>query len=233
MGWSGMDRTGAGRHGAARERGMGRLAFVLGLVFGVAALAFGWWLAGREAATRDVTNEVPVSARHPAVGTTSPATPGGGGVGRGVDPATRQREAERAHRAAGLSADARRQIEAWRAAGGGDAAPVELALSLLEDENYYQAFEIANSILAEDPEHVDARYVVAAVRVRMGQPSQALPLLDAVLEAAPDHLEAGIMRGKALRKAGHEDLAAAQWRSALLLAGGSHPEIEALLRGEL
>jgi regulator of sirC expression with transglutaminase-like and TPR domain len=76
-----------------------------------------------------------------------------------------------------------------------------LALELLRQEDFYGAFAASQRILEVAPDDLDGLFVQGAVRVRMGQPSRALPLLERVLEQAPDHAPALAARAQALADA--------------------------------
>ena len=105
-----------------------------------------------------------------------------------------------------------------------------LAIELLRRAQFYAAFDEAKAILDQDPDDVDGLFVTAAIRVRMGQPSRALPMLERVLEQVPDHVPALTAKGQALLKAGHTDRAVAAWNRALELSGGSNAQVEEMLR---
>jgi predicted Zn-dependent protease len=104
-----------------------------------------------------------------------------------------------------------------------------LALELLRREQYYAAFDEAARVLEQAPDDVDGLFVTAAIRIRMGQPSRALPLLERVLEQAPDNVPALTAKGQALLKGGHTGAAVAVWKRALELSGGHNAQVEELL----
>lgn len=189
--------------------------FALGLAIGLAALAVGWRLGGPDGERGGPTPSAPPPPAPPA--TTAPQLPAAA--------------ADRAHGAGPKTEAASSRIAALReaVAQGGDADDRRrLAVALLDTEQYYPAYEVAEELLAADPDDVEALYVSAAVRVRMGQPSRALPLLDKVLAARPDHVGALVARGRALERAGHPDLAIDSWRRAID-AGADAAELTAMI----
>lgn len=179
----------------------------------VALVAAGWWLGGSRA------DNGPAPENHPASIAAQPpgaaeASPHAGGAASGAE------DAETGRLRAEVAADPDR-IDARK----------KLALRLLRQGRFYGAFEEAGEVLARAPEDVDGLFVVAAVRVRMGQPSQALPLLEKVLARTPDHVLALTAKGQALLKAGHDAAAIETWQRALELSGGSNRQVEELIRG--
>ncbi len=180
----------------------------------MALVAAGWWLGGAlspdspRPATEPADAGVPTLSQ--AAAASSPHDAPAPSVGE--DARTRSLRAE-------LAADPAR-TEARR----------ELARRLLRQGSFYAAFEEAGELLARAPDDVDGLFVVAAVRVRMGQPARALPMLEKVLARAPDHVPALTAKGEALLKAGHDAAAMDTWRRALELSGGSNRQVEELIQ---
>lgn len=199
-----------------RASGWGGL--LAGAVAGVAlvALVAGGWMLGARGPASEAAAPAPTTAAPPSAATV--AMPGASGesphgqIEATDSPVVAQLRLDLA--AAPERLDLRRR----------------LALELLRQGDFYGAFAESERILERAPNDVEGLFVQGAVRVRMGQPSQALPLLDRVLEQLPDHVGALTAKGKALARAGHADQAEALWRRALELAGGSDPQIEELLR---
>ncbi len=196
---------------------------MLGVIVGLAMMVAGWTLAGwpgqPEEATEDGSPESAATA--PARGSSSVPT-------EAPSPAS-----ETAHGGRIAAPEHEERIIRWRealASGSDPRARQGLALALLAAGQFYEAHTQAETILAESPEDVDGLYVSAAVRLRMGQPSRALPLLEELLERRPNHVPALVAKGQALERAGHPDLALAPWRRALGVVGGENREIEALIR---
>ncbi len=188
-----------------------------GAVAGVALVALaaaGWWLGGaRNPDPRVLTERSAAGVSTPSQAAAETSPHDGAAPSAGEDARTHSLRAE-------LAADPAR-TEARR----------ELALRLLRQESFYGAFEEAGELLARAPDDVDGLFVVAAVRVRMGQPGRALPMLEKVLARAPDHVPALTAKGEALLKAGRNGAALETLRRALELSGGSNPQVEKLLRG--
>lgn len=105
----------------------------------------------------------------------------------------------------------------------------QLALALLASEQYFEAFQIAETILAGRPEDPDGLYVRGMVRMTMGQDDLAMSDLDGVLEQYPNHILALAGRGMVFMQRGDREAAVLVWERALEAAGGSHPDLEQLL----
>jgi tetratricopeptide (TPR) repeat protein len=137
------------------------------------------------------------------------------------------------HPAAELSPEAQARLDALRqrvAAEPGDlVARKQLALALLASEQFFEAFQISDEILAERPDDPDGLYVQGMVRMTMGQDDVALAMLDRVLDRYPNHVLALAGRGMILMRGGDRDAAVIAWERALEAAGGSHPDLEQLL----
>ncbi len=133
-----------------------------------------------------------------------------------------------------LPAEVRRELEQLEAAAA--AAPDDLlarkrlALGRLDAGLYFEAYRDAEQILAGRPEDPDGLFIQGVVRLSMGSPAEALDLLDRVLVRFPDHLQAMVYRGLALAAGGDMEQAISTWEVALEMAGGSNPDIEALLQ---
>lgn len=105
----------------------------------------------------------------------------------------------------------------------------QLALGLLSAEQYFEAFEVAQGILAGRPDDPDGLYVSGMVRMTMGQDDEAMAALNRVLEQYPNHILALAGRGMIFMRQGDREAAILVWERALEAAGGSHPDLEALL----
>ena len=110
------------------------------------------------------------------------------------------------------------------------AATKELSLILLSEGQFFDAYRVAERVLQLQPEDPDGTYVQGVVQLSMGQNDAALQALDTVLAQYPDHLQALIYRGLAQQQSGDLGSAIDTWEYALDVAGGSHPDIEELLR---
>jgi tetratricopeptide (TPR) repeat protein len=133
-----------------------------------------------------------------------------------------------------LPAETRRELERLEAAAA--AAPNDLlarkrlALGRLDAGLYFEAFRDAEQILAGQPEDPDGLFIQGVVRLSMGSGAEALDLLDRVLVRFPEHMQAMVYRGLALAQSGEMEQAISTWEVALEMAGGSNPDIEALLQ---
>lgn len=137
------------------------------------------------------------------------------------------------HPSPAMTADVAARIESLREqvdANPSDlGARKQLALALLGAEQFFEAFEVAQQILASRPDDPDALYVAGMVRMTMGQDDLAMELLDKVLEQYPNHIPALAGRGMIFMRRGDRDAAILVWERALEAAGGEHPDLEALL----
>jgi len=193
-----------------RERSLGAVWGALAGVALVALLALGWKLGGRSEG--DPEAEAPLVEGPTATAAQEPSPHVGADLDVITDPAVESLRRDLA--AAPERLDLRKR----------------LAIELLRRAQFYAAFDEAGRILEQSPDDVDGLFVTAAIRVRMGQPSRALPLLERVLEQAPDHVPALTAKGQALLKTGHADTAVAVWNRALELSGGSNSQVEEMLR---
>ncbi|MGD8844698.1 MAG: tetratricopeptide repeat protein [Desulfobacteraceae bacterium] len=75
-----------------------------------------------------------------------------------------------------------------------------LARSLLHQGKLSAAKEICARILANSPDHIEARLYMALAFVRQGKTTAAEPLLAKVLERAPHHIEALFAKGELLER---------------------------------
>lgn len=104
-----------------------------------------------------------------------------------------------------------------------------LALALLSAEQYVEAFEMAQQILASFPTDPDGLYISGMVRITMGQNEMAMEQLDRVIEQYPNHVLALAGRGMAFMNMGDPKAAVLVFERALAAAGGRHPDLERLL----
>lgn len=109
------------------------------------------------------------------------------------------------------------------------AARRELALALLEEEHWVEAYRTAEEILADDASAPDAIFVRSVVRMRMGQNEGALRDLESLVRKHPDHVEGHRALGLAYLRIGRAEDAVSSWERGLTAAGGSHGELERLL----
>lgn len=105
----------------------------------------------------------------------------------------------------------------------------ELARLELGGGRVMKAHEQALEILKRWPEDPDAHIVEAAVRLEMGQGSQAIEHLERALVSRPRDPEALAALGKAHAGFRRWDLALKSWEEGLRAAGGRHAELERLL----
>lgn len=121
-------------------------------------------------------------------------------------------------------------LEARLAASPDDVtARKDLALTLLAAGQYAPAYEHAAMILQQLPGDPDGLFIHGVVRLAMGQNAESIQILDRVLEAAPEHVEAQLYKGIALVRAGQQEAALTAWQTGLAAAGGSHRELEQLI----
>jgi hypothetical protein len=105
----------------------------------------------------------------------------------------------------------------------------QLALALLSAEQYFEAFEMAQQILASFPDDPDGLYISGMVRITMGQNELAMEQLDRVVEQYPNHVLAQTGRGMVFMRMGDTEAATMVFERALVAAGGRHPDLERLL----
>lgn len=106
----------------------------------------------------------------------------------------------------------------------------EISLVQLSAGMYLEAFESADQVLTEIPEDPDGLFVQGVVRLTMGQNEEAVNLFDRVLARFPNHLQAMAYRGLGLYQSGQVERAVDTWEMGLEMAGGSSPQLEALLQ---
>lgn len=109
-------------------------------------------------------------------------------------------------------------------------ATKELALILLSESRFFDAYRVSERVLQLQPGDPDGLYVQGVVKLSMGQYEDALEDLDTVLAQYPDHLQALIYRGLAQQQSGDIGQAIDTWEYAVDVAGGSHPDLEELIR---
>ncbi len=105
----------------------------------------------------------------------------------------------------------------------------ELTLANLGLERFMESFRWSQEILNRAPDDPDGHYAQGVVRMAMGQTEAAVEHFDRVLSGFPNHLLALVAKGVTLKGAGRLQEARGAWEMALLVAGGSHPEIERLI----
>ncbi len=105
----------------------------------------------------------------------------------------------------------------------------ELALFLLSEGRFVEAFEQAQTLLQASPNDPDGLYVQGVVRLQMGQAGRSIDLLQRLLVDYPNHVGALVTLGRAQRRAGLPEAATETWQRGLEAAGGRHLELEALL----
>jgi tetratricopeptide (TPR) repeat protein len=110
------------------------------------------------------------------------------------------------------------------------AARRDLAQLLMAHEQFFDAFQEAQQILAQAPEDPFGNYVAGIVRYTMGQPMEALDLLDRALGADPAFTQASLMRGFIRLQLDDRDGAIESWEQGLAAAGGADRTLEHLLR---
>ena len=111
-----------------------------------------------------------------------------------------------------------------------DAAPrKELAVLLLDNEAWVEAFHQAKALQELVPNDVDGLFVEAMVLLKMGQNHEARALLEQVRALQPSHVRAYHALGLVQLRQGESRAAVATWERGLEQAGGHHPELERLL----
>jgi tetratricopeptide (TPR) repeat protein len=178
-------------------------------------------------ALRDTRSTVPVGVSRPAAEARDPS---GGARGQ-----TAEEPAMTPHQdLSNMPPEAAEQAQALQVRIQEDPqdlmARKELALLFLSTDQLFPAFQEAQAILEIQPDDPDGLYVQGVVRLAMGQWDQALVLFDRVLAGFPEHIHAHLFRGLALLRVGDVDRAMEAWRAGLEAAGGSHVQLEELLR---
>ncbi len=174
-----------------------------GMVGLVAILIF--WAQGD---ARPDPNAAAAQQAPPARG---PMQGGGGEIDRGEPPLSPQVQ--------GLVDDLRARI---------DASPDDLDLRrslaqiLLENSQFFQAFGEAQEILARAPDDSDGLYISGLVRYTMGQPQDALELLNAALTSNPASVQASLIKGMIELQVGQRDAALSTWEGAQAASGGDY-----------
>jgi cytochrome c-type biogenesis protein CcmH/NrfG len=110
------------------------------------------------------------------------------------------------------------------------AARQDLAQLLMAHEQFFDAFQEAQQILAKAPGDAVGNYVAGVVRYTMGQPSEALEALDIALTTDPAFSQAALIRGFIRLQLDDRAGAIASWEQGLAAAGGSDRNLEHLLR---
>jgi cytochrome c-type biogenesis protein CcmH len=105
----------------------------------------------------------------------------------------------------------------------------ELALVLLSAGRFFEAFTLANEVLADSPNDPSGLFVQGVVRLTMGQSDAALELFDRLLAEQPDNLQALLYRGLSQYQLGNVEQAIDSWEMGLEMAGGSDPDFEEVL----
>ncbi|HVS65386.1 MAG TPA: hypothetical protein VMT85_17985 [Thermoanaerobaculia bacterium] len=105
----------------------------------------------------------------------------------------------------------------------------DLAQLLMAHEQFFDAFQEAQQILAQAPEDPIGNYVSGIVRYTMGQPQDALVLLERALTADPTLSQAALMRGLIQLQLDDREGAIATWEQGLAAADGSHTVLEHVL----
>ncbi|HVS15028.1 MAG TPA: hypothetical protein VMV46_13965 [Thermoanaerobaculia bacterium] len=110
------------------------------------------------------------------------------------------------------------------------AARRDLAQLLMAHEQFFDAFQESQQILAQVPSDAVGNYVSGLVRYTMGQPAEALELLDRALTTDPAFTQAALMRGFVRLQLDDRDGAIESWEQGLAAAGGTDRNLEHLLR---
>jgi tetratricopeptide (TPR) repeat protein len=105
----------------------------------------------------------------------------------------------------------------------------DLAQLLMAHEQFFDAFQEAQQILAQAPEDPVGNYVSGIVRYTMGQPEDALVLLERALAGDPALSQAALMRGLIQLQLDDREGAIATWEQGLAAIGGSHRVLEHVL----
>jgi tetratricopeptide (TPR) repeat protein len=137
----------------------------------------------------------------------------------------------------GLPPEAQAELEALEArlaeAPDDTRARKQLAILLLEYQQYFPAFQEAQKLLVADPSDIDGLFVEGVVRLQIGQLDAALARLDEVLQLYPDHVQALAWRGVILYQTGEVNAAVESWERGIEAAGGQHPELEEMVTAAL
>ena len=105
----------------------------------------------------------------------------------------------------------------------------ELALTLLSADRPFDAFQEANAILSQSPEHPQALYITGFVRYLMGQPNEAIAQFDRAIESSPTYSQAWLVKGLILLQVSERAQAIETWEQGLEAAGGSESRLEHLI----
>lgn len=150
-------------------------------------------------------------------------------------PAEPQPLAEGQEHPAGMDLSEAERAELERLRANVERAPDDLsarkryALALLGTAQLFPAFQQAQEILAASPEDPDGLYIIAFVRLEMGQTEAAVELFDRLLAGEPQHVPALVGKGLARARSGDTEAARALWTQAIQASGGDNPQIERLL----
>lgn len=130
--------------------------------------------------------------------------------------------------AARRPADAEQVFRHLRALGEGDGTPADrLALAVADQGRLAEARDLLQATVARAPANVDFRADLGVLLLRMQQPREAAVQFEAVLRAAPGHLFAWLMLGRARLVAGDRTGARQAVEQGLALAPGD-PRLRAL-----
>jgi tetratricopeptide (TPR) repeat protein len=122
------------------------------------------------------------------------------------------------------------ELESGLTGGPSDLASYrELAELYLASERFTEAFDAAAKALGIDPSDAPSLYVQGVVRYMMGQPGEAIDLLDRSLASDPSNTQAASLKGLFLIQMEDRVGALDTWETALEAAGGSDAQLEHLI----
>jgi hypothetical protein len=160
------------------------------------------------------------------------ASPGGGPMSSGATGA----ELPADHPASGAGPDAAPvSPEIQRLQAAVQARPDDLdsrrrlAIELVSSNQLFEAFQQAQTILKAVPDDFDGRMVMGIVRLAMGGADDAAAHFDTAIAQHPDDPAGYLYRGLAEERRGNVDEAIQIWRRGLMVAGGTHADLEKLI----
>lgn len=105
-----------------------------------------------------------------------------------------------------------------------------LAMTLLSADRTFDAYQQANIVLQTAPKDAEALYITGFVRYLMGQPKEAIALLEQAIGEQPEYSQAWLVKGLIELQLDQRSTAVATWERGLAASGGSEPRLEHLIR---
>lgn len=122
------------------------------------------------------------------------------------------------------------ELESGLTGGPSDLASYrEMAELYLASERFTEAFDAAAKALEIDRSDAPSLYVQGVVRYMMGQPGEAIDLLDRSLASDPSNTQAASLKGLFLIQMEDRVGAVETWETALEAAGGTDAQLEHLI----